>query len=87
MAKNDNWNLQGSTILIKPEKQEMHSKIIHASHKRQITPVGMVLDTGPGCELVKAGDRVLYTPKKATRIDIEGVEHHFIPESDVAYIH
>jgi co-chaperonin GroES (HSP10) len=79
--------LQGNTVLIKPDAPATVKGSIHLPVSNKKAHSGMVLDTGPGCDTVKSGDRVHYTPKKAHHIDIKGIEHHFIPEGDVAYIY
>ena len=83
----DPMKLQGSNILVKPEKKIKTFGGIHLTPSAQKSPIGMVLDTGPGCEEVKIGDRIHYTPKKAHIVEIEGQELHFIPEGDIAYIY
>ena len=79
--------LHGKNILIRPEKITRTSGGIHLTPSAQKAPIGKVVDTGPGCEEVKIGDRVHYNPKKSNRIQIEGTELHFIPEGDIAYIY
>jgi co-chaperonin GroES (HSP10) len=79
--------LQGKTLLIKPENIAMTSGGIHLTPLAKKVPIGMVVDTGPGCKEVKTGDRVHYNPKKSNRMQVDGTEMHFVPEGDIAYIY
>jgi co-chaperonin GroES (HSP10) len=79
--------LQGKNVLIKPEEINKTSGGLHLSTLTKKAPIGKVLDTGPGCEKVKTGDRVHYVRRRAHRIQIEGIEHHFLFEDDVSYIY
>jgi co-chaperonin GroES (HSP10) len=79
--------LQGTTVLVKPERPTKTSTGIILPLSQQKSPIGRVMDSGPGCETVKAGDRVHYSPKRASLITIEGEEQHFVSEGSIAYIY
>lgn len=79
--------LQGTIVLVKPEIIDKTPGGIHLPPSKKKAPTGMVLDTGPGCTLVKVDDRIYYSPKVASVITIKGEARHFIRECDIAYIY
>ena len=80
---------EGKSVLILQEKNpEKTSKgIIIPKTAALMSSIGEVIDCGKGCETVKKGDRVMYSPKNGSIIPIEGVEHHFISEKAIQYIY
>lgn len=81
--------LQGRSILILPESNpEKTEGGIHIPATAKEQPlIGKAVLCGPGCEDVKQGNRVQYNRKGSSIINIDGVEHHFIVEDQIAYIY
>jgi co-chaperonin GroES (HSP10) len=80
--------VQGKAILVLPDENPDKTEggiIIPLDAKKPSS--GKVVDCGPGCELVKPGDRVQYHRGGASVISIEEVDHHFIIEDHIFYIH
>lgn len=87
-SKTQTMEVQGKAILILPDKlEEKTSKGVILNEAVTEPPKkGLVIQAGPGCEQVRAGDRVQYHRKGASIIEVDDVEHHFIIEDQVFYI-
>lgn len=79
--------IQGNAVLILPrENKPKGIIIIPGTIKEPLTTTGKVVDVGDGVAEVKKGDMVLYPKKKASRIIIDDVEHHFVIEDQILII-
>lgn len=81
-------DLQGKAILILPDDNQEKTKggIINPVMKEKPN-TGEVISHGPGCEIVQVGDAVQYKRKGASVAMLEGVEHHFIIEEQIVFVH
>lgn len=81
--------LQGKSILIRPddnpELSEGGLEIPKTATEKPRT--GMVIDVGPGCELVSKGSKIIYPRKSASVIIVEGEELHFIIEDQLHFVY
>jgi len=80
-------NLQGKSILILPDDNPESTKGIINPVSKKKPNTGEVIDHGPGCELVQAGDAVQYKRQGASVMWQDDVEHHFIIEDQIIFIH
>ena len=79
---------QGKTVLIRPEDNpEKEREIIIPKTVKEKPNIGAVIEVGPGCESVKAGDRVQYARKGASVMNRDGEELHWIIEDQIFYIY
>ncbi len=80
--------LQGKSILVLPDEtpEVTEGGIINPLEKKK-PDSGVVIGCGPGCEIVVPGDRIQYGRAKASIIEIEGKEHHFIIEEQIYFNH
>lgn len=81
--------LQGKSVLILPDELPEKTKgglnIPRTATEKPSS--GVVVDTGPLCETVSKGDRVLFVRKSASVIIIDDKEHYFITENKISYIY
>jgi len=80
--------ITGKAVLILQEKNpETIQGIIIPATAQLLNSIGEVIDCGGGCEDVKKGDRVIYSPKSGSIMQRDGVDYHFVSESDIQYIY
>lgn len=79
--------LQGKAILILPDDTPEKTKGIINPLMKDKPNTGRVINHGPGCELVQIGDLVQYKRKGASVMMKEGMEHHFIIEEQIVFVH
>jgi co-chaperonin GroES (HSP10) len=81
----------GNAVLLLPDKQPERTptgKIIIPETTKALQPEeGIVVQVGPACEEVRAGDHVKFPLKTASIAEIEGVVHFFVDESKIIYIY
>ena len=81
--------VQGTAVLVRPEGNPEQTKggVVIPRTAKALKVIGNVLKFGPGCEEVKAGDRIQYAMGGCSIIEVEGETLHFINEDKIAYIY
>ena len=80
---------QGKGVLILPDKEPEKTKegiIIPLSAKVE-QETGVVIDCGSQCENVEIGDKVIFSSKPTSKIEVDGKDHYFGLEGCVQYIY
>jgi chaperonin GroES len=80
---------QGTAVLILPDKlpeRTPSGRLVIPRTARDLPQTGTVIEAGPECEQVKAGDRVHFGRKSASVINIEDKDHYWVQEDKVLYI-
>lgn len=80
---------QGKSVLIKPEEgpEQTGKGVMIPKTVKDKPNIGIVLDVGPGCSIVKRGDRVQYERKGASVMMRERSELHWIVEEQIFYVY
>jgi co-chaperonin GroES (HSP10) len=81
--------IQGKAVLVLPDDnpdKTAKGVIIPRTVKKKPNS-GRVVDVGPGCQQVRKGDQIQYARKGGSVIIIDDVEHHFVIEDQIFYIH
>lgn len=79
----------GTAILIKPDKlpdrTEKGILIIPENSVEMLPQTGIVMQVGPACEGIKAGDHVKFPRRGSSVIVIDGEDHFITNEHKVLY--
>jgi len=80
--------VQGTAILLIPEdnKEYLKGNVIIPKTLKDKPNIGTVIEVGDGCTQVKIGNKIRYNRKAANKAHVNGVEYHFINESQCMYI-
>ena len=82
--------ITGNNVLILPDKLPESTKsniVIPATSKSMAKDEGIVVQTGPECEEVRKGNRVIFQKQGMSIMEIEGVVHYIGNESQIKYIY
>jgi len=79
----------GSAVLIKPDKLPSRTDtgqlIIPENSTEMLPQTGIVMQVGPACEGIKAGDHVKFPRRGSSVIVIDGEDHYLTNEHKCFY--
>jgi co-chaperonin GroES (HSP10) len=79
----------GNSVLILPDKLPEKTRngvlVIPQNSKEMLPGEGVVIQVGPACEQVKAGNHVKFNRKPASVIIIDEIEHYLVEEHNILY--
>lgn len=78
---------QGKAVLILPDPipEKTAGGLAIPKTAKENMKWGTVIGAGPACKITIIGNRVLFSPKPASVISIEGKEHLLIQEDKISF--
>jgi chaperonin GroES len=80
---------QGTAVLILPDKlpeRTPSGRLVIPRTAKDLPQTGTVIEAGPVCEQVKAGNRVHFGRKSASVEVIDDKDHYWVQEDKIFYI-